>query len=142
MATRRISTLVMAVLGLIMLVGLFLPYIQSTSSPDLKISVFQVLGGEISDLIPAKNKTIYLVIGAAVAIGGLFALLSLTGKKVFGVFTIIASFLIAAFHGLLTIGFSEKRDIVAGLGFWLLLAASLVLFVTSIVFVARKPKLV
>ncbi len=142
MATRRISTMLMAALGLIMLIGLFLPYIQSVSSPDLKISVFQVLGGEISDLIPASSKTIYMIIGVAVAIGGLFALLSLTGKKVFGIFSIIVSFLIAAFHGLLSVGFAEKRDIVAGFGFWLLLATSLVLFVTSIVFVARKPKLV
>ena len=141
MANRRVSTIVMAVLGLIMLVGLFLPYLQSTTS-DLSISVFQTFGGDLSGLVPESSKTLYMIIAAAVAVGGLFALLSLTGKKVFGIFSIIISFLIAAFHGLLTAGLSEEREVVPGLGFWLLLAASLILFVTSIIFVARKPKLV
>ncbi|GAA5530698.1 hypothetical protein [Herpetosiphon gulosus] len=140
MANRRISTIVMAVLGVVMLIGLFLPYLKSTTT-DFSISVFQTFGSDLKGLVPESSKILYMIIAAAVAVGGLFALLSLTGKKVFGVFSIIVSFLIAAFHGLLTAGLSEEREVIPGLGFWLLLGVSLVLFVTSIVFVARKPKL-
>ena len=141
MANRRISTIVMSVLGVLMLVSLFLPYLRSTVLTDYSVSVVSAATETNSEIVEEDSKTLYMIITAAVAIGSLFALLSLTGKKVFGVFSIIVSFLIAAFQGLLTAGLSEERDVVPGLGFWLLLGISLVLFVTSIVFVARKPKL-
>ncbi|MCA0352343.1 MAG: DUF5336 domain-containing protein [Chloroflexi bacterium] len=141
MANRRISTIVMAVLGVLMLVSIFLPYVKNTTDDTLTYSLLQIASGDVRGTIEADGKTIFVITAITVGLVSLLSIASLTGKKIFGVFAIIISLVVAGFHGLLSAGLSERDGVGIGIGFWFILIASIVLFVTSIVFVARKPKL-
>ena len=139
MSKFRTSAIVMAACSLLMVIGLFLTYVQNDLTAQ-NVSVIGIMAGDAGDLVPQDSKTVYTVIGVGVAVTALFGFLSLTNKKVFGVFAIIMSLLVAAFHGFLIASLGNRRNVDVGIGFWLILAGSLALLVTSIIFVSRKNR--
>ena len=137
---RRISTLVMAGSAALMIIAMFLPYIVSAIDSSVSVSVFGAATSS-SELIGTDGKMVYTLIAGFLAASALFAGLSLTGRKIWGVFSLIASLLVLGFHGLLLASLGERsRQVAAGMGFWLIIAASAVLFITSIAFLASKKR--
>ena len=137
---RRISTLVMAGSAALMIIAMFLPYIVSAVDSSISVSVFAAATSS-SELIGTDGKVVYTMIAGFLAVAALFAGLSLTGRKLWGVFSLIASLLVLGFHGLLLASLGERsRQVAAGMGFWVIIAGSAVLFITSIAFLASKKR--
>ena len=137
---RRVSTLVMAGSAALMIIAMFLPYLVSATDSAISVSVFAAATSP-SELIGTNGKIVYTLIAGFLAVAALFAGLSLTGRKIWGVFSLIASLLVLGFHGLLLAGLGERSGQVApGIGFWLIIAGSAVLFITSIAFLASKKR--
>ena len=137
---RRISTLVMAGSAALMIIAMFLPYIVSAVDSAISVSVFAAATSS-SELIGTDGKVVYTMIAGFLAAAALFAGLSLTGRKLWGVFSLIASLLVLGFHGLLLASLGERsRQVAAGMGFWVIIAGSAVLFITSIAFLASKKR--
>ena len=137
---RRISTLVMAASAAVMIIAMFLPYVVSKSNSAISVSVFGAMQG-FEGLIPSSSKTLYTIIAASLGVAGLFAGLSLTGRKIWGVLSLIVSLLLLGFHALLLIGMNtESRPATLGMGAWVIMLASAVLFGASIAFLASKKR--
>lgn len=137
---RRVSTLVMAASAALMVISMFLPYLVSVINSSISVSVFSAATAP-SELIGSDGKAVYTMIAGFLAVAALFAGLSLTGRKIWGVFSLIASLLVLGFHGLLLATIGERSEQVAvGIGFWLILVGSAVLFITSIAFLASKKR--
>lgn len=138
---RPIAAFAMIGAAALMVIGLFLPYVVSDIDSSLKASVFDVIGGGI-EFVPSNSATVYTIIASAVGVAALFAGLSLTGNKIWGVFGLIAGLLIAAFHGLMmaTVG-REARSVSFGLGMTVILIGGALLFCASLAFLLRtKPR--
>jgi hypothetical protein len=137
---RRISTLVMAGSAALMIIAMFLPYIVSAIDSSISVSVFAAATSP-SELIGTDGKVVYTMIAGFLAVAALFAGLSLTGRKIWGVFSLIASLLVLGFHGLLLAGLSDRsRQVAVGMGFWVIIAGSAVLFIASIAFLASTKR--
>jgi hypothetical protein len=137
---RRISTLVMAGSAALMIIAMFLPYIVSAVDSSISVSVFAAATSS-SELIGTDGKVVYTMIAGFLAVAALFAGLSLTGRKIWGVFSLITSLLVLGFHGLLLASLGERsRQVAVGMGFWVIIAGSAVLFITSIAFLASKKR--
>ena len=137
---RRVSTIVMAASAALMVISMFLPYIASKTVSSVSVSVIGAVTTD-SDLIADSSKTLYTIIAGSLGVALLFAGLSLTGRKVWGVLSLILSLLILAFHGLLLIGLNaEERSVGFGIGAWLIMLGAAVLFGSSIAFLASKKR--
>lgn len=137
---RRISTIVMVASAALMVISMFLPYIVSKTVSSVSVSVIGAVTAE-SELIPSDSKTLYTIIAGSLGVALLFAGLSLTGRKLWGVLSLILSLLILAFHGLLLLGLSaEDRSAGFGIGAWLIMLGAAVLLGSSIAFMAGKKR--
>ncbi|HYF63176.1 MAG TPA: hypothetical protein VD886_10215 [Herpetosiphonaceae bacterium] len=137
---RRIPTIVMAVSAVLMVISMFLPYMVSAIDSSISVSVFAAATSP-SELIGTDGKVVYTMIAGFLAVAALFAGLSLTGRKIWGVFSLIASLLILGFHGLLMATIGERSSqLTLGIGFWIIMLGAAVLFITSIAFLASKKR--
>lgn len=137
---RRISTIVMAASAALMVIAMFLPYLVSVIDSSISVSVFAAATSP-SELIGTDGKVVYTMIAGFLAVAALFAGLSLTGRKIWGVFSLITSLLVLGFHGLLLALLGERSgQVTTGIGFWLIIAGSAVLFITSIAFLSSKKR--
>ncbi|MBM7846343.1 hypothetical protein [Herpetosiphon giganteus] len=132
-----IAAIVMLVGSLIMVVGLFLPYVSSNADSSINVSVIDVLKEE-SDLVQSGAKVLYALIAGSVGLSLLLSALALTGKKVWGWLAVILSFIIAGFNGLMALMPNEGKSVQIDSAATVIAGAALVVFAASIGFLIRK----
>ncbi|WP_110515685.1 hypothetical protein [Herpetosiphon llansteffanensis] len=132
-----IAAIVMLVGSLIMVVGLFLPYVSSTADSSINVSVIDVLKEE-SDLVESGARVLYSLIAGTVGLSLVLSGLAFTGKKVWGWLAVILSFIIAGFNGLMAMAPSEGKSMQIDSAATVIAGAALVVFVASIAFLRRK----
>lgn len=132
-----IAAILMVVGSLIMVVGLFLPFVSSTTDSSISVSVIDVLKEE-SDLVESGAKVLYSLIAGTVGLSLVLSALAFTGKKVWGWLAVILSFIIAGFNGLMAMAPSESKSVQIDIAATVIAGAALVVFAASIAFLRRK----
>lgn len=135
----RTAAILMLVGALTFVVSMFLPFLQNRSQTISIVDMLsEIIGFGVADVPGAA--WLFVALPVVALLSFLFSALALWKRRqVWGVLDLIAGLLVFGFAGLLLIGARDSSaGYEAGVAIWLMFMAGLVLFVSSIGYLARK----
>jgi len=136
----RIPAILLVLSSLAFVISLFLPFLRVDNEDMSVVFVLTALSEATSRDVPVEA-WLFAVIPAIAILSLIFSAMALWKRRqVWGALDLIVGLLLSGISGLLLIGanVSDDPDVRAGSALWVMFAAGTVMFVSSIVYLARK----